>query len=62
MRRSVAPVVVAWAIATGGAVIAGVRPDQLAAPTRCPEMDVRAMLSHLAAATGQQPRWDDTVV
>ena len=35
------------AIATGGAVIAGVRPDQLTAPTPCPEMDVRAMLSHL---------------
>jgi len=35
------------AIATGGAVIAGVRPAQLAAPTPCPEMDVRAMLSHL---------------
>jgi uncharacterized protein (TIGR03086 family) len=37
------------AIATGGAVIAGVRPDQLAAPTPCPEMDVRAMLGHLVA-------------
>jgi len=35
------------AIATGGTVIAGVRPDQLTAPTPCPEMDVRAMLSHL---------------
>ena len=35
------------AIATGGAVIAAVRPDQLTAPTPCPEMDVRAMLSHL---------------
>jgi len=35
------------AIAIGGAVIAGVRPDQLTAPTPCPEMDVRAMLSHL---------------
>ncbi len=35
------------AIATGGAVIAGVGPDQLTAPTPCPEMDVRAMLSHL---------------
>ena len=35
------------AIATGGVVIAGVRPDQLTAPTPCPEMDVRAMLSHL---------------
>jgi uncharacterized protein (TIGR03086 family) len=37
------------AIATGGSVIAGVRPDQLAAPTPCPEMDVRAMLGHLVA-------------
>jgi uncharacterized protein (TIGR03086 family) len=35
------------AIATGGAVIAGVRTDQLTARTPCPEMDVRAMLSHL---------------
>ncbi|MGQ0830216.1 MAG: TIGR03086 family metal-binding protein [Microthrixaceae bacterium] len=35
------------AIATGGAVIAGVRSDQLTAPTPCPEMDVRAMLGHL---------------
>lgn len=37
------------ALATGGAVIAGVRPDQLTAPTPCPDMDVRAMLSHLVA-------------
>jgi len=37
------------AIATGGSVIAGVRPDQLTAPTPCPEMDVRAMLGHLVA-------------
>ena len=35
------------AIATGGAVVAGVEPDQLTAPTPCPGMDVRAMLSHL---------------
>jgi uncharacterized protein (TIGR03086 family) len=35
------------AIATGRAVIAGVGPDQFTAPTPCPEMDVRAMLSHL---------------
>lgn len=35
------------AIATGGAVIAGVGPDQLTAATPCPEMDVRSMLSHL---------------
>ena len=37
------------AIATGGSVIARVRPDQLTAPTPCPEMDVRAMLGHLVA-------------
>lgn len=35
------------AIATGGAVVAAVRPDQLAAPTPCAEMDVRTMLGHL---------------
>ena len=35
------------AIATGATVIAAVRHDQLAAPTPCPEMDVRAMLGHL---------------
>jgi uncharacterized protein (TIGR03086 family) len=35
------------AIATGGAVIAHVRADQLGAPTPCPDMDVRAMLGHL---------------
>ncbi|MCD9623848.1 TIGR03086 family metal-binding protein [Rhabdothermincola salaria] len=35
------------AIATGGVVIAGVRPEQLAAATPCPEMDVRAMLRHV---------------
>ncbi|CAN5489696.1 TIGR03086 family metal-binding protein [soil metagenome] len=40
-------------IATGGAVIAGVRPDQLALPTPCPEMDVRALLGHLVAVLGR---------
>lgn len=35
------------AIATCGAVIAGVRPDQLDSPTPCPEMNVRTMLGHL---------------
>ncbi|CAN5498118.1 TIGR03086 family metal-binding protein [soil metagenome] len=35
------------AIATGAQVIDGVRPDQLTAPTPCPEMDVRTMLGHL---------------
>lgn len=34
-------------IATGGAVVARIRPDQLTAPTPCTEMDVRAMLGHL---------------
>jgi len=37
------------AIATGGSVIARVRPDQLTAPTPCTEMDVRSMLGHLVA-------------
>jgi uncharacterized protein (TIGR03086 family) len=37
------------AIATGGSVIARVRPDQLTAPTPCSEMNVRAMLGHLVA-------------
>ena len=35
------------AIATTGDVIAHVRPEQLTAPTACPEMDVRTMLGHL---------------
>ncbi len=37
------------AIAAAGAVVAGVRPDQLTSRTPCPEMDVRAMLGHLVA-------------
>lgn len=35
------------AIATCGAVIAGVRPAQLTNPTPCADMDVRALLAHL---------------
>lgn len=35
------------AIATGGVVIAGVRPKQLTDPTPCTNMDVRALLAHL---------------
>jgi uncharacterized protein (TIGR03086 family) len=35
------------AIATCGAVIAGVRPEQLTKPTPCTDMDVRALLAHL---------------
>ena len=35
------------AIATGGAVVRAVRPEQLTAPTPCTQMDVRAMLGHL---------------
>ncbi|MEZ5246903.1 MAG: TIGR03086 family metal-binding protein [Acidimicrobiales bacterium] len=35
------------AVATCGSVVAGVRPDQLTAPTPCSEMDVRAMITHL---------------
>lgn len=38
------------AIATGAAVIAGVRPEQLTGPTPCAHMDVRAMLAHLVGA------------
>ncbi|MDX2379924.1 MAG: TIGR03086 family metal-binding protein [Acidimicrobiia bacterium] len=37
------------AIATGGSVIARIRPAQLTAPTPCAEMNVRAMLGHLVA-------------
>jgi uncharacterized protein (TIGR03086 family) len=35
------------AIATCGAVIDGVRPEQLTEPTPCTDMDVRALLAHL---------------
>jgi uncharacterized protein (TIGR03086 family) len=35
------------AVATGGTVIAGVRPDQLTDPTPCTEMNVRTLLTHL---------------
>ena len=35
------------AIATGGSVVAGVRPEQLTDPTPCTDMDVRALLAHL---------------
>lgn len=35
------------AIATGGVVIAGVRPAQLMDPTPCAEMNVRTLLAHL---------------
>ncbi len=41
------------AIATGGSVIARVRPDQLTAPTPCSEMDVRSMLGHLVGVLGR---------
>lgn len=51
------------AIATAGSVIARVRPDQFAAATPCPDMDVRTMLGHLvgvldriaALANGDDP-------
>ncbi len=39
--------VVARALATGGHVIANVRPDQLDDPTPCAEFDVRAVIGHL---------------
>ena len=35
------------AIATGGVVVAGVRPEQLTDPTPCTDMDVQALLAHL---------------
>lgn len=35
------------AITTGGVVIAGVRPEQLADPTPCTDMNVRTLLAHL---------------
>jgi uncharacterized protein (TIGR03086 family) len=35
------------AIATGGAVVAAVRPSQLADPTPCTDMNVRTLLAHL---------------
>ena len=35
------------AIATGRAVVAGVRPDQFEATTPCPDMNVRTMVMHL---------------
>ncbi len=37
----------AGALNTATAVIAAVRPDQWAAPTPCPELDVRGMIVHL---------------
>ncbi|MGI9614426.1 MAG: TIGR03086 family metal-binding protein [Acidimicrobiales bacterium] len=51
------------AIATGGAVIAGVRPEQLTDSTPCADMNVQAMLAHLvgvldrvaALGTGEDP-------
>lgn len=39
----------ARAVAIGGGVIAGVRPDQLTLPTPCDEYDVRALVGHLVA-------------
>jgi len=38
------------AIATGGFVVAGVRPEQLTDPTPCAGMDVRTLLAHLIGA------------
>ena len=39
--------ILARAIATGGDVIAGVRPERLADPTPCADMNVRELLTHL---------------
>lgn len=41
------------AIATAGTVIAGVGPEQLDAPTPCPDMNVRAMVGHLVGVLGR---------
>ncbi|MFN7149916.1 MAG: TIGR03086 family metal-binding protein [Microthrixaceae bacterium] len=41
------------AIATGEAVVAGVRTDQLTAATPCSEMDVRTLCGHLVAVLGR---------
>lgn len=41
--------ILARAVATGGDVVAAVRPEQLTDPTPCTEMDVRTMLTHLVA-------------
>ena len=51
------------AIATGGVVIAGVRPERLTDPTPCTDMNVSALLAHLigvldriaALANGEDP-------
>ncbi len=39
----------AGAVSLGRAVIAAVRPDQLDAPTPCPDYDVRGLVGHLVA-------------
>lgn len=41
------------ALASGAAVVADVRPDQLTGPTPCPDMDVRTMLGHLIGVLGR---------
>lgn len=41
------------AIATGGVVIAGIRPEQLTDPTPCTDMDVRALLAHVIGVLGR---------
>lgn len=41
------------AIATCATVIAGIGPDQMAAPTPCPDMDVRTMFTHLVGVLGR---------
>ena len=41
------PALLDRAVASTGKIVAGVRPDQLAAPTPCAEWDVRALLNHV---------------
>jgi uncharacterized protein (TIGR03086 family) len=54
----------ARAVALGGEVIAGVRPDQLRAPTPCSEFDVATLLDHLVLVlerTAAMGRGDDAM-
>jgi uncharacterized protein (TIGR03086 family) len=65
------PALLSRAIPVAQRVVDGIRPEQLAAPTPCPEWDVRTLLNHLtvfhrmatAAATGDaMPGWSDDLL